>query len=171
MTIEEAKAFYLGYKGYTFHMDREEPVRANMFRMLQLGSETFREWDEELLEERFGCLRADPARAWTAHGDILRILERGYCDTGRWAERLLEEMDRMDRLEPEVRTLILENMAGRTESQKDGGICFFCRKTGLEEKMKETLERLMGIPDPQDGERLERARKACRRACAKWCRA
>ena len=53
MTLAEAKEFYFKYNGFSFHMDREEPAKSGSFRMLNLGKDTLRKWDEELLDHYF----------------------------------------------------------------------------------------------------------------------
>ncbi|MBR0085279.1 MAG: hypothetical protein IJL97_01895, partial [Lachnospiraceae bacterium] len=86
MTLEEAKKFYFDYNGYSFHMDREEPLKYNAFCRLRIGKDVLKEWDEELLEEKFERMQTCPERAWTAHGDILKIMRRGNCDISRYAD-------------------------------------------------------------------------------------
>ena len=181
MTLEEAKRFYFAYKGFSFHMDREEPVKYNMFRSLSLGKEVLQKWDEELLKEQFARMTEDPERAWVYHGDILKIISRGNCDISFWAERLLKEMGKMERLDAKNLMLIMENMAGRTESLKDGGVYLFCRHAKLGKQMEEVMKQFIGFIDPKDGrsrenepgwydtkERFGRAVRMYRSALGKW---
>ena len=178
MTLAEAKDFYFAYKGYSFHMGREEPSRYNEFKKVCPDKSVLKEWDEELLEGLFKDLSSDQEHAWIAHGHILKIAFRGNCDAGLWGERLLREMEHMDSLDAKNRILITENMAGRTEKLTDGGVFFFCRYTGLEKEMHRIMLRLLDIPvypdefegeqpgwaDPQ--ERYQRAKSSYLQAYA-----
>ena len=125
MTLEEAKRFYFDYLGLSFHMDREDPVKYNSFRMLGIEKETLRQWDEELLEKLFEELKSVPERSWAAHGNIIKVIGRGNCDVRANLCRLLDETEHMDSLEPDALARVIENMEGRTESGKDGGIYLF----------------------------------------------
>ncbi len=140
-------------------MGREEPAKYESFRMLDLGEDTFREWDEELLEQQFRKLWSGPGHVWTYHGNIIGIIRRGHCDAGRYLDRLLDEMQRMEDLEPFEMTLIIENMAGRTESGKDGGAYLLRSHPGLQKKAEDVMQRLISArsADPGMDERAQRA--------------
>ena len=170
MTLEEAKAFYFQYNGYSFHMDREEPVKSSSFRRLNIGKDTLREWDEELLDGLFARLWADPAHVWIVHGDILKIVGRNNGDAVRYLRRLLDEMEKSDRLDLFNVTLILENMAGRTESMSDGGVRLFCKYPALIPRMNDVAERLIAAGSANQGadERFESAARRYRSAYYKW---
>lgn len=159
MTKEEAKEFYQSYLGYSFHMGREEPAKYESFRRLGIGEDVLREWDEELLEEQFGELLNEPGRVWTHHENIIRIMNRGRCDTERYLERLLDGMQQMEDLGPDELTLVIENMAGRTESGRDGGAYLFRAHPELQKRMREVMQHIIAVrsafPD-MDG-RAERA--------------
>ncbi len=172
MTLEEAKQFYFSYLGHSFHMDREEPAKANSFRMLNIDRETLRQWDEELLEGLFRDFRSRPGQAWIPHGRILEVLRRGYCDAAPWLSRLLDEMEQTDRFDMKETTLIIENMAGRTESMKDGGVCIFCKHPETVARMKDIMERLIEAKPAESaetavGDRFEKAVRSYRKALVK----
>lgn len=170
MTLEEAKDLYFSYLGFMFHMGREEPEKYNSFRMLDIKEDTLKQWDEEILDGLFMDLWARPDRIWSCHSRILGIIRRGHCDTERYLSRLLDEMERMNGLNPEQLTIIIENMAGRNESLNDGGVYTFSRHPGLRARMNDITERLIdacsAYTDP-DG-RFSRAVRSYRKACSKW---
>lgn len=170
MTLDEAKEFYVRYLGSSFHMDREEPARYGSFMMLGLGKDTLGEWDEELLERLFGDLRSGSGRAWVAHGRILDVIRRNNCDVRKHLGRLLDEMERMARLDTFDITLVLENMAGRNESMSDGGAYVFCGHPDLVPRMNDVVERLIAACSERHDvdDRFERAVGRYRRAYEKW---
>jgi hypothetical protein len=151
-------------------MDREEPAKYSSFRTLNLGKETLKEWDEELLDGLFDSLWADPDRVWVAHGRIVQIVRRGNCDAEAYLNRLLDEMEKMERLDTFNMTLVIENMAGRTESMNDGGVYTVCRLSGLAMRMNDIVERLIGAcyarHDTDD--RFEKAVRRYRSAYVRW---
>ena len=170
MTLEEAKQFYYQYRGSSFHMGREEPARYNMFRMLHIGEETLKEWDEELLDALFATLWTVPNRIWVPHENILKIIQLNHCDTPVYLSRLLDEMKKMEHLDHHNLTLILENMAGRTEPMKDGGVYTICKYSGLAERMNTITERLIATCTARCDvdERFETAVRSYRKAYEKW---
>ena len=175
MNIEEAKELYFRYDGHFFHMDREESVKANLLRGMGLGPEVYRAWDEEMLQQYFDRLWADPERVWSVHsrilailGRILAILGRGRSDVEHWCAELLQQMDRMAELDLFNKTLILENMAGRTASGKDGGVYLFCTGTELAEAMDKTVRAIIRSAGDEDDERFCRAVKNYQAAYVKW---
>ena len=169
MTLEEAKRFYFEYKGYAFHMGREEPSRYESFRMLCLDEETLKQWDEELLEGLFSKLRETPERSWASHGDILRIISRKHCDTLRYLNRLLEEMEKLTQPDLFQTTLIIENMAGRTQGQKDGGVYVFYACSGPMERMDRITESLIGrFETGETDRRFKEAVSRYRSAYRRW---
>ena len=143
MTIEEAREFYFRYYGFSFHMDREEPSLYAGFRALGLSRDVLSSWDEELLDGLFEGFWAEPGRVWTMHGRVLKIISRGLCDVRKNLDRLLGEMEKMDSLDPANATLVIENMAGRTESMNDGGVRIFCMCPELFARMNEITERVI----------------------------
>lgn len=170
MTLDEAREFYFQYCGFSFHMDREEPAKYGSFRMLGLGKEVLSAWDEELLDGLFADLRLRRDRVWVLHGNILKIIGRNYCETGRNLARLLDEMERMSDLDLFQITLIIENMAGRTERMTDGGVYVFCRYSDLAGRMNDVMERLIAVCAsgfPED-DRFHRAVHRYRLAYGTW---
>ena len=170
MTLDEAKEFYVRYLGSSFHMDREEPARYGSFMMLGLGKDTLGEWDEELLERLFGDLRSGSGRAWVAHGRILDVIRRNNCDAEASLGRLLDEMERMARLDTFDITLVIENMAGRNESMNAGGAYVFRGHPDLVPRMNDVVERLIAACSERHDvdDRFERAVGRYRRAYEKW---
>ena len=170
MTPEDAKRFYFQYDGSSFHMDREEPAKDNCFKMLNLGKDTLKAWDEELLDGIFDSLWSKPDRVWVAHGRIVQVIRRNNCDAEGYLSRLLDEMEKMERLDPFNMTLIIENMAGRTESMNDGGVHVFSKHPILEKRMNDIVERLVEAccarHDVDD--RFEKAVRRYRSAYATW---
>ncbi len=170
MTLEEAKEFYFQYYGFSFHMGREEPARYDGFHSLGLGKETLSAWDEELLDGLFDELRTRRDRVWIPHGNILKVIGRKYCDVGKNLGRLLGEMEHMTDLDLFQTTLVIENMAGRTEHMKDGGVYIVCSCSGPAVRMNDVMEMLIslyGADHPAD-DRFSQAVSRYRSAYGTW---
>lgn len=170
MNLEEAKEFYFQYSGFSFHMGREEPVKYNSFMKLDLSKSVLREWDEELLDNCFARLWSDPGRVWVFHEKILEIVRRYNCDANQYLSMLLNEMEKMENLDAFNITLIIENMAGRTETTKDGGVYLFCKASGLSVRMNDITERLINSCSAKYGvdDRFEEAVRHYRSAYDTW---
>lgn len=170
MTFEEAKEFYFQYNGFSFHMDREEPRKYNDFRMLDIEKDILKKWDEELLDDCFKSLLSAPDRVWISHGNILKIIRRNNCDARKYLSLLLDEMEKMEDLDLSHTTLIIENMAGRTEPMTDGGVYTFCKYPDLAKRMGRVMERLIDRCSAKykADERFEEAVRRYRRSYDTW---
>ena len=170
MTVEEAKEFYFQYYGYSFHMDREEHIKYTAFMRLNPGKETLREWDEELLSGLFRDFWSKPEFAWIKHNDIIKIVSRKNCDVNLYLNMLLDEMEKMACLDLHSITLVIENMAGRTEPMKDGGVYAFCRFSKLHERMNSIMEELIAQcrKNNKPDDRFMKAVNTYKKAYYKW---
>ncbi|MCR4671761.1 MAG: hypothetical protein K5637_00800 [Lachnospiraceae bacterium] len=52
MTLHEAESFFKYYEGRQFHMDREDPARAQLYRRMGIPKETEERWLAEIAEEK-----------------------------------------------------------------------------------------------------------------------
>ena len=75
-------------------------------------------------------------------------------------------MDLMEDLDQSQLTLIIENMAGRNESLKDGGTYVFSRFPDLVSRMNQIMEKL--ILKAEKNERSATAISRYRKAYDKW---
>lgn len=172
MNLEEAKQQYFRYDGSLFQMDRADSSLYNSFKMLHIGQDTLNKWDEEMLDALFGQLWVVPDRIWVTHGRIVRIIANENCDAEDYLGKLLDEMDGAPDIGSFNTTLILENMAGRTEPMKDGGVYLVCTHTNLSSKMNGIMERLISScrEKYKVDERFEEAVRRYRSAYSKWSR-
>lgn len=164
MTWEEAKEFYFRYEGHAFHMDREDSAGYEAFRRLAPGRDLLKRWDEELLE---GLLRAGGRPFWSRHERALQILRRGLCDPALWGGRLADVLEQ-EEPDPHEAALLLENMAGRSESMTDGGVYILRECPAVLTRTDRALSRLTEGAAGEPDERLERAIRRYRAAYKKW---
>ena len=75
MTMEEAERFFKAYGGSSFHMDREDPAGAQLYRRTNVPEETEERWREELAEER---KRREPLPAEEYDRIVEKLLEEPY---------------------------------------------------------------------------------------------
>ena len=75
MTMEEAERFFKAYGGSSFHMDREDPAGAQLYRRTNVPEETEERWREELAEER---KRREPLPAEEYDRIVEKLLEAPY---------------------------------------------------------------------------------------------
>ena len=170
MTVGEAKEFYFQYDGSSFHMDREEPDKYGSFKMLHIGKDVLREWDEEILGGLLEKFRSDPEHVWRYHERMIRIIRHGYCDTEKYLSLLLDEMENMQDPDLFNTTLVLENMAGRNEPMNDGGVHTVFKYSSLAPRMNEVTEHLIAACSSayKTDERFDRAVNRYRDSYKKW---
>ena len=170
MKLEEAKEFYFKYNGFSFHMQREEPDKYSSFKMLNLGKDTLRKWDEELIDRYFDRMWSEPEHTWVYHKTILDIVRRNNCDVNKCLAKLLWEMEKMEGLDLFNMTLVIENMSGNTEALKDGGVYVFCKSSDLAGRMNDVMEHLIAVyaQSHEVNERFTRAVYRYRKAYGKW---
>ncbi len=143
MTIKDAERFYKIYNGYTFQMGREEPAKYDAFRELKIPDDMLREWDLDLIAQGFEHLWDEEKNVWSRQGDLLEVIKRFGKGAGVYVDPLLQEMEKMDRLNKQNRILIIENMSGRDREYKSGGVYFICTNTDQAEHMNEVMKKIM----------------------------
>ena len=176
MTIEQAEKYYKQYDGHGFHMWREEPERYEEFEKLSISRELKKKWDDDLIRRYFETLWKNTDDVWRIHGRLIEILKRN--PTEGYADRLLNEMEKMTALDKYSKILIIENMAGRDRALK-GGCMLICTASRQAERMNRIMNDLMDFSCDKDdaaGEigwtepdaRYKRAVSAYQAAYQKW---
>lgn len=143
MDIAEAEAFFKRFNGQSFHMCREAIPEYEEFKNLNLSSDITEKWRQELLDDYFPRLFADIEDVWWIHSCIIDILKSTTTNLTENCNKLLDAMGKMTELNNCHKVIIIENMAGRTEPQEDGGVCLICRHTRLARKMNKTMKLLI----------------------------
>lgn len=143
MTIVEAEKYFKQYNGHGFHMCREEPKKYDEYKLLNISSEIEESWRQDIVGEIFEGFFDCPERVWSKHGSMVSLLLATKTRLNENGTRLLSLMDQMNELDKRQKILVIENMAGRTKPQKDGGCYLICSRTTLGKKMNDIMERLM----------------------------
>ncbi|MDE6470900.1 MAG: hypothetical protein K2L19_07785 [Eubacterium sp.] len=143
MDIAEAEEFFKRFNGQSFHMCREALPEYEEFKKLNLSSDITEQWRQELLGDYFSRLFADVEDVWWIHSCIIDILKSTSTNLTENCKKLLDAMAKMTELNNRHKVIIIENMAGRTEPQEDGGVYLICRRTRLAKKMNKTMKLLI----------------------------
>ena len=157
MTAEEAKEFYFQYFGISFHMDREKPKEYNEFKQLNLSKETLCKWDEQLLDLLFTEFNSAQAKTWISHGKILKVIDRGNCNSKEELKHLLDAMETKNFNDLADLTMVIENMAGRSGPAKDGGSFIFFKYSGDTNRMNEIMEEKIALHRDEKDVRFKEA--------------
>lgn len=151
MTIAEAEKYFKQYNGHGFHMCREEPSKYDEYKLLNISSEVEESWRQDLVDKIFEEFYACPERVWSKHSSMISLLLATKTKHKENGLRLLSFMEQMNELDKKQKILVIENMAGRTKPQKDGGCYLICSRTTLGKEMNDIMEKLMdfecGIDD------------------------
>lgn len=150
MNTAEAETFFKKYNGQSFHMWREALPVYEEFQSLNLSPDITEKWRQELLDDYFSRLFADYEDVWWIHSLIIDILKSTTTNLTENCNKLLDAMEKMTELNNRHKVIIIENMAGRTEPQEDGGVFLICRRTGLAKKMNKIMKLLICSYMPDD---------------------
>ena len=157
-------------------MWREEPERYEEYEKLSVSPDLKKKWDDELIRGYFETLWDHRDDAWRIHGRLIEIMKRN--PSKEYADRLLNEMEKMTALDKRSRILIIENMAGRDRALK-GGCMLICTASAQAERMDRIMNAVMDFrceKDDATGEigwtdpdvRYKKAVSAYRAAYQKW---
>lgn len=143
ITIAEVEAYFKQYNGHGFHMFREEPSRYKEYEKLNISPETQERWRQEIIRETFSKFFTNPELIWVRHSQIIEIMRSTHTNLEKNCRKLLKCMEQTMELDKKQKILMIEDMAGRTQGQKEGGSYLICARTALGEKMNSIMERLM----------------------------
>ena len=167
MTIEDAKALFMRYDGSAFAMQREDPEAYSRFREL-VSEDVLQKWLRELAEHHFEVWHTHGER-WVHHRRLIGLMSQMNGDIRPYVDRLLANMTRMPADPLEV-ILFIENMAGTTDPQQDGGCYLIASRTHAVGRMKEIMSPyLRYFCEGEHAARLREAKRLYLRAEYRFC--
>ena len=127
-----------------------------------------KEYDEQL-ESLFSKLWERNDSFWIIHADIIRILNGKNEKVDYWMSRLLDEMEKADKLDDNYKIMCILNMSGGDTRDDEGGVHLICTKTKLEARMVEVMNQLINFSCGKAHIlRLKDAVKTYEEACEKY---
>ena len=136
------KEFFFYHHGDGVSMDRDDPHKYKKYRTL--SESTIELWRQELIAQDFESLINDNAdNRWIIAGNLIRLISSSKNLVEDHFKTLLSTIIEISStLNKRQRILILEDFAGRTLSQKDGGIYLIQSKSNLNELLKTAINTL-----------------------------
>ena len=135
------KEFFFYHHGDGMSMDRDDPQKYKQYRSMK--KDTVEQWHQELIVESFKSLAKNIETAWSIIGRLIRLISSSHSLVEDNFKKLLVQIIEISpTLDKRQKILILEHFAGRTSSQKDGGIYLIQSKTNLKELIKTVVNTL-----------------------------
>ena len=136
------KDFFFYHHGDGMSMDRDDPQKYKQYRSLK--EDTVEQWRQELIAQDFELLINDNVdNQWILVGNLIRLISSSKNLVEDHFQKLLTTIIEISStLNKRQRILILEDFAGRTLSQEDGGIYSIQSKTNLNELLKTAINTL-----------------------------
>jgi hypothetical protein len=156
MNIKEAEEFFKKYHGHGYHMWHDDPVKNREFDSMKISPELKEQWRQDLIQDFFEHMLDDPDKIWLQHDNVLKIIESTKTNLEENCTRFLDIMEEFHTLDKKQKVLIIENMAGRTNPQEDGGCYLICAKTDLKERMHNIMLKIMDFECTADDNLRER---------------
>ncbi len=184
MDKQQAEEFFKKYRGDAFLMDREDPVGANEYRAAKIDATQEGIWRTELCDELIGKMMDDTAYAWMYHMNCIEVLKEMKARRKDYCAKLMDVTNwlvQCESLDARQRIIMLENMAGRTDSFSDGGICLMAKHIELKSIVSGNVVGLASFtPTAADNQdlpgwenvrtRYDKAVENCRKAFKKFYR-
>ena len=140
MDIQYAEKFFKQYDGSHFFMDREMPEEYTAYKNLQISKAKENQWRSEILDDYFNKMISEYSTDyWRYHNKIISILNQMDTDIIEYLKKLLYSMKIVEKLDKRQKILVIENMAGRTVAQKDGGYYLFA-SNGITDPVREIMK-------------------------------
>lgn len=143
MNLKEAEEFFKKYNGHGYHMWHDDPVKNRQFDNMRISPELMEQWRQELIQDFFEHILDCPEEIWLRHGNLLDVIKSTKTNLEENCNKLLDVMEEFHTLDKRQKVLIIENMAGRTNPQEDGGCYLVCAKTDLRERMHNIMLKIM----------------------------
>ena len=141
MDINEMKKFFFNCGGDGMSMHRADEEKYWQYRAI---SDTIvEEWRQELISQKFEELLSRSKEYTVTVGNLLRLIRQSNSFVEYNFEKLLRQiaMD-IPTLDKFQRVILLEDFAGRTVPQQDGGIYSIHTQTNLTPLLKSTIDHL-----------------------------
>ncbi len=168
LTIDDAKEWFVRYDGGLFSMHRDDPKAYARFCEL-VTEDVHQKWLKELVELHFAKWHESPDAVWTHHRRLIGLISQLHGDIRAYIDRLLDAMAGMP-TDPLQVTLMIENMAGRTDPQRDGGCYLIVSRTHAAGEMQRVmLPYLRYTCEGEQAARLAEAKRAYVRAEYRFC--
>lgn len=137
------KEFFFYHHGDGMSMDRDDPQKYKQYRTL--SESTIELWHQELIAQDFELLINDNVdNQWILVENLIRLISSSKNLVEDHFKTLLTTIIEISpTLNKPQRILILEHFAGRTLSQKDGGIYLIQSKSNLNELLKTAVNTLL----------------------------
>lgn len=157
MLLSEAKEFFMGFGGFSFHMWREEPEKYKEFEALNIDDDTKEEWRQEIIRHYVDEYYRphDENRRWSLISTLIDVLF--FTDTNKEENgRVLLDIlsDGTESLDNRQKILTMESMAGRNSSF-DGGIKWICLNTDMENEMIDILRNLVDFEPEERSDEID----------------
>ncbi len=138
--LHELKQFCFEHNGDEMGMWKDSPDQYEKYRLVD--EDVKEQWRQELISEKFHLLSSASSQDhWITVDCLYRRIARSKTNKARNFEKLLNRlMELSPALDKRQKILILEHFAGRTASQKDGGIYYILSQTNLRDLLKRTIE-------------------------------
>ncbi len=136
------KEFFFYHHGDGMSMDRDDPKKYKQYR--SLNEDTIEQWRQELIAQDFELLAKDiTENNWIIIGNLIRLISSSKNKVEENFKKLLNQIiEKSTALDKRQKILILEHFAGRTSSQKDGGIYLIQSKANLKKLIKTVIATL-----------------------------
>jgi len=150
MNIKEAEAFFKQYNGHGYHMWHDDPAKNREFNSMGISEKLKEQWRQEIIQDYFDHIFDSPELIYNKHSNIIAVIKSTKTNLQENCNKLLDIMDKLYTLDKRQKVLIIENMAGRTNPQEDGGCYLICAKTNLKERMHNIMLKIMDFDCTSD---------------------
>lgn len=143
MTIEEAKELFMSFDGFEYHMWHDATAQYEEFRDLHIPDTVKEEWRQEIISNLFAQLEKEPKdqKYWVYVDVLLKVIVASKMNIEKNSKHFLDVLDGCDWMDSHIKTVLIENMAGRTESLEYGGINFIGTHTDLLDQLHSVLDK------------------------------
>ncbi len=155
MNLKEAEIFFKRFHGHSYHMWNDEDQNYHEFEKLGIDNMQKEQWRQEMIQDFFEHIFDDPNKIWLQHDNVLKIIKSTKTNLEENCNRFLDIMEQFHILDKKQKVLIIENMAGRTNSQEDGGCYLICAKTNLKDRMHNIMLKIMDFECTSDDDSNE----------------
>ena len=161
MIIKEAEEFFKQCNGNGYYMCLNDEPKYHEFQALHLSDDILDRWKQEKVQLLYEKLWDDKNDTWLKLHEIFELIRSPKINTEQSIKLFLNEVNKCMDLDNLSKIILIEEFAGKTESQEDG-ICFFICKyyPNLNEEMNIIVKKLMEFQHVEDLKLKKRLKSA-----------
>lgn len=167
MTMKEAEQFFKQTNGNGYFMCLDSERKYEEFQSLNISADILQKWRQEKVDSLYADLWKDKNDTCFKLEEIFNLISYQTMNADEQMKVFISELSKCEILDNRFKIILIESIAGKTPSKKDGVLYFVSNYTNLRNELIEIVDKLLNfqiIEDKKLADRLSDAKKSYEKA-------